>query len=354
MQIKLIILTFISIINLYGSDRDNDSSSITKYWDLPTGSHIAYAEFLANNSDTATPLIFLHGGPGGYHVSSSADEDRRARYRKLSDLGFNVYLYDQIGGGLSSRLNDPTNYTVDRHVKDLECIRVIIGNKPCILIGGSWGATLASHYISRYPANVTKAIFISPKNIDYCDLTDKPDTMISLSDVLADDLDKIHRRFGENRFKRYSKLLELMKLDIREAYSYSGDTEMDELADSLFSASSVKAFVHKKEVLKDFRSHGTGWWSFVMTGWNAIIQKSIKENLRLNKIPVLVVRGETDLIPKETALEYISVFQNSRFISIPECGHLVGLEKPQILYYEIERFLTNRSDNTVPNTNKNE
>ena len=330
-----------------------ERNSPIRYWNLPTGSHIAFVEFPAKDSGSAIPLIFLHGGPGGYEVSTAVENDRSDRFRKLANLGFNVYLYDQIGGGLSGRLDDPSGYTVDRHVQDLERIRVLVGNKPFILIAGSWGATLASHYMAKYPVNILKAIFISPKNIDYCELTNRLDTMKSPADLLSADLQKIRNRFGENIYQRYIQLLSLIKKDIRQAHAFAGDDEMDKLNDSLWSPM-MEHYVYKKEAIKALPSHGMGWWSFLMTSWNALMEKPIKDALRSNHTPILVIRGESDIIPEETAREYCSIFQNVKWVNIPQCGHLIGLEQPDVLYNVIEQFLRKPSDSTAHNSGNND
>lgn len=79
----------------------------TQFWSLPTGSTIAYTKL--EGSDGGTPIIALHGGPGGY-VHSRDIETLGA----LADAGFDVYLYDQIGSGLSARLENIRDYTAGR------------------------------------------------------------------------------------------------------------------------------------------------------------------------------------------------------------------------------------------------
>jgi pimeloyl-ACP methyl ester carboxylesterase len=65
--------------------------------------------------------------------------------------GFDVYAYDQIGAGRSARLADVKAYTVARHVADLEAIRTTIGAEKIVLIGNSWGGTLAANYLAAHP-----------------------------------------------------------------------------------------------------------------------------------------------------------------------------------------------------------
>jgi len=80
----------------------------------------------------------------------------------LSHDGYDVYLYDQIGGGLSARLENMEDYTVSRHVADLEAIRRQISDSKVILVGKSWGAHLVSRYVAGYPENVARGVLVSP------------------------------------------------------------------------------------------------------------------------------------------------------------------------------------------------
>lgn len=109
----------------------------TQYWDLQTGSKIAYTLVAAKGKRKPCPIIYLQGGPGGF-IS-----DRNIQVlAPLSEDGFDIYLYDQVGSGLSERLSNINEYTADRHKKDLEKIIEKIGSEKVILIAQSWGAIL--------------------------------------------------------------------------------------------------------------------------------------------------------------------------------------------------------------------
>jgi proline iminopeptidase len=56
--------------------------------------------------------------------------------QRLADTGFDVYLYDQVGVGRSTRLADPTEYTIEHAVADLEAFRQAIGGVSEILCNG--------------------------------------------------------------------------------------------------------------------------------------------------------------------------------------------------------------------------
>jgi len=134
------------------------------YWDLETGSRMAYLKFPAENKTQEEPVIFLHGGPGGAIISFRPITDVISA---LSENGYDVYFYDQVGGGLSGRLKNIRNYQLSRHVADLDEIRKKVNAEKMILIGESNGGVLAAHYAAAYPENVERLILISPGGLLY-------------------------------------------------------------------------------------------------------------------------------------------------------------------------------------------
>ena len=115
------------------------------YWNLSTGSHIAYLKVPAQGRARATPIIMVGGGPGEEDV---ADTSQMRFFGQLAREGYDVYFYDQIGSGLSARLADPGQYTLARHVADLEAIREKIGARAVILMGASWGGSLVASFMA--------------------------------------------------------------------------------------------------------------------------------------------------------------------------------------------------------------
>jgi proline iminopeptidase len=81
-----------------------------EWLDLPDGSRLALHVTRAAAA-TQPPIIFVHGGPG---VADMA-HDAAALAALATDR--DVYVYDRIGTGASTRLPDPTGYTTARAVQ---------------------------------------------------------------------------------------------------------------------------------------------------------------------------------------------------------------------------------------------
>lgn len=141
-----------------------------RYWDLPTGSRLGYLEYLPDESNGRPPVIYLHGGPGGGVIG-----DDFPMAEDLATAGFTVYLYDQAGVGFSDQI-DPTDYTVERMIEDLEAVRQTIGPPKVNVVGHSWGGSLAAHYAVAHPDAVAHLILNAPGAYG-ADPPDEPDSI---------------------------------------------------------------------------------------------------------------------------------------------------------------------------------
>jgi hypothetical protein len=67
-----------------------------RFWELPTGSRIAYVRVPAEDRAPEAPVIFLHGGPGVPDMRGDSEY-----FERISRDGFDVYVYDMVGRGRS-------------------------------------------------------------------------------------------------------------------------------------------------------------------------------------------------------------------------------------------------------------
>jgi len=96
------------------------------------------------------PALFLHGGPGVGILPG---------YRRFFDPAhYRLVLPDQRGAGRSTPHADlRENRTADL-VEDLERLRAHLGVDDWIVMGGSWGSTLALAYAEAHPDRVAGII----------------------------------------------------------------------------------------------------------------------------------------------------------------------------------------------------
>jgi proline iminopeptidase len=101
-------------------------------------------------NEDGTPILLIHGGPGG---------GMRAAHRDVVDLDrYWCISFDQRGCGGSTPTGDLRNNTTADLVEDIEVIRRILGIDRWMIVGGSWGSTLGLCYAEQHPSRVAALI----------------------------------------------------------------------------------------------------------------------------------------------------------------------------------------------------
>ena len=93
------------------------------------------------------PAVYLHGGPG-----SGCQPDHR---RLFDPDRFHAVLFDQRGCGRSRPKGSREHNTTPHLIADMEKIREKFGFERWMVVGGSWGATLALAYAQAHPERVS-------------------------------------------------------------------------------------------------------------------------------------------------------------------------------------------------------
>ncbi|MDQ3907776.1 MAG: prolyl aminopeptidase [Acidobacteriota bacterium] len=110
--------------------------------------HTLYYEQSGNPK--GTPVVFLHGGPGGGTVPE---------YRCFFDpKAYRIVLFDQRGSGKSTPHACLEENTTWHLVEDIERLREHLGIESWVVFGGSWGSTLALAYAQKHPSRVRALI----------------------------------------------------------------------------------------------------------------------------------------------------------------------------------------------------
>lgn len=116
---------------------------------LPTGD--GHALYLAQYGQSAGPAaVVLHGGPGSGTQPSVLDWFDLSRQR--------VVLFDQRGAGQSLPQGEIANNDSQRLVADIEMIRERLDIDRWLVVGGSWGATLALLYAGRHAERISALV----------------------------------------------------------------------------------------------------------------------------------------------------------------------------------------------------
>jgi proline iminopeptidase len=301
----------------------------TQFWELSTGSKIGYTLVLAKGQKKPYPIIYLHGGPGG-HVS---DRDIKI-LSPLSDDGYDLYLYDQIGSGQSARLENINEYTVDRHVKDLGEIIKKTGSEKVIFIGQSWGAVLAVLFTADNPNRVEKLILTNPGPI-------YPVNKELINIKAPDSLHLREPYYSNNQGNETANNLRIKAITFWATAFHkklASDREADNFSTYLSSEVDKSTVCDTAKILK--AEAGGGFYASLMTFKNLGQLQDPRPKIKNSNIPILVMKGQCDNQKWGFTNEYLELFTNHSFSVIPNAGHFILVEQPEIYLKRIEEFLS--------------
>jgi len=301
----------------------------TQYWNLPTGSKIGYTKVPGMGEKKNVPVIFLQGGPGGF-IS-----DRNIKMLSpLSEDGYDVYLYDQAGSGQSAHLEDIREYTADRHKKDLEEIVKQIGSPKVIIIGQSRGAILATLFIADNPGKVDKLILTGPGPIQPMNE--------ELLQLMAPD--SLHLRKPAFTNRQANEMVRTTRVSAIEFVArtfgkrLASEKEVDDYETALNNELNKATVCDSTRALPG--EGGGGFYVQVMTVQSFSEIKDPRMRLKNSPVPLLIMKGQCDSQPWGFAAEYLDLFPNHLLQIIPDAGHSISVEQPELYISAIRNFLS--------------
>jgi pimeloyl-ACP methyl ester carboxylesterase len=303
-----------------------------RYWNLSTGSRIAYLEIPAKGKAKPAPVILVGGGPGEEDV---ADTSQTQFFGQLAELGYNVYFYDQIGSGLSARLANPGQYTLARQVADLEAIRTKIEAQQIILMGESWGGSLTANYMAAYPQHVAKAIFTSPAPIDYADW---PNFGSIISRLSPSNQKQANQMLYTPRFILWYLLGDV---NPKAATSLVSNQEADEFFNTFLQFVQTGTVCNPAHLPQQIQL-GNGFYDNIFTTRDAgKARGNINPLLRLenDRTPTLILTGACNYISWASTWQYKTTFPDSTLLFFPRAGHVIYLDQPDLYLASIRAFL---------------
>lgn len=292
----------------------------TQYWELRTGSKIAFTLLAAKGAKQPYPVIYLHGGPGGFIT-----ELHLQMLAPLAEAGYEVYLYDQIGSGQSARLDNINAYTPERHQRDLEAIVEEIGAAKVILLGQSWGAVLATLFVAEQAAKVHQLILtgpgaIQPQQAQWQQLA-APDSLALRQPV-----------YSNREANAQSQNIRTRAMAFCASYfgkKLASDQEADAYQTYLNGQLNKATVCDTSKALK--ATGGGGYYAQLMTVQAFGDTQDPRPKLRGATLPVLIMKGQCDNQAWGAVAEYMQLFANHQLKIIPDAGHAIAVEQP-VLY----------------------
>jgi proline iminopeptidase len=311
-----------------------------RYWELPTGSRLAYTHTRAQAKRRATPVILVHGGPG------APDAPSPPLAATLAGAGFDVYAYHQLGAGLSARLTDPSGYTLARHLADLDAIRATIGAEQVVLVGGSWGGQLIANYLAAHSGRVARAVVSSPGVIWAPAFTDAQ----RLTDTGRRDQQAVIA--GHPRFMVAHALMHT--IGPRTAHALLPDRQVDAAFEAVVASIDLRSGCaiqpNPSTPGPGERPAGLGFWANAATVRDSHRVTDPRPRLRQVTTPVLILRGRCDYLAWEVAREYRDLLPNAVLLPIDQAGHRIPADQPALYHRAVRAFLLHQPLPAQPHT----
>lgn len=109
-----------------------------------------------HGDEDATPLLYLHGGPG-----ESCYEFCYHQANRLKDT-FRLFAIDQRGVCRSEMIEENEDFSIDDIIKDCEELREELEIKQWALLGHSFGGYIALKYATMFPDSISRIVFECP------------------------------------------------------------------------------------------------------------------------------------------------------------------------------------------------
>ncbi len=271
------------------------------------------------------PLLILHGGPGASH-------DYFLPYLLPLARSHRLVFVDERGSGRSEKLENPSGYTNDAMVEDIEAVRVTLGLGKVDMLGHSCGGVLAQAYALKYQENLRHLVLCS--------------TFQSTS--------KMNKVLSTIKEKMPNELRE--RIDAMETAGLFGkgkDYEHNRYPAAYMIAAWGEGYfpyLYQNHPDPNFSPEGNGVmsWDLYREMWGSHGEFVIDGNLSSVefdaklpslKVPTLITVGDHDECDPSLAREMHAEIPGSQLVIIPKSGHMTFVDQPALFIRTVDEFL---------------
>ena len=279
--------------------------------------HDLYYELIGNPN--AFPIVFLHGGPGSGFQKNHRDLFNLEKSR--------VVFVDQRGAGRSKPRRSFKNNSTDYLIEDLELIRKRLNIEKWLVVGGSWGSTLALAYAQKYgkciSGIVIRSVFLGTKDEILWAFTNaaqlfRPELWDSWKNLANKDVDNI------DPLLFYGK-----KLESNDKFDAESAAIIWSVYESILSQIEGENIELPKSFNKKYFSNSklkpnTPFfeWHYIKNNFFLDNKQLINNAYKLNGIPGIIVQGRYDLLcPPINAFSISEKWKDCELYLIDDAGH---------------------------------
>lgn len=199
--------------------------------------------------------------------------------------------------------------SLNSHLADLKEIVVLQRGKPVVLLGHSWGASLALLFIANHPGMIERTILIGSAPLS----------------------DPINEKFGENIQSRLSESatakLKLIKSSVEKAKT---DSEINALMQQRLRIIGPAYHLDPttEEHFSQLRWNYTSFITSIDSLWDFIDAGHVPKALARISDPVVAFHGDHDPIPLQETFTFLDAHLGDlKTVEVKKSGHFPWLEK---------------------------
>ena len=290
---------------------DAETGQVTRTGMVPVpGGNVFYE--ISNPDADGTPLLLIHGGPGGTSCGFGLLDDEI--------LDRPVIRYDQLETGLSDRPGLREQWNINHSVAEIDAIRRVLGLDNIHLMGWSWGGSVATEYVLEGSQEGIGGVILAGPLLSTPIWIEDANYLVS---TMPEDLQAVIREHEEagtydhpdyvaatDSF--YARFMTPLGMPvIPECDGVSGNTEV----------------------------YNTMWGPTEFTATGTLLEYDRQERLAEIDVPVMIVSGEFDEARPETMEEFAAMIPEAHVEVIPGAGHGAPAERPAMVADLVSSFL---------------
>lgn len=326
-NMKYYILIIIIYISFKEEDQHLQSNAIKKFDTIKIdshvqGLHVAMLHMPCINNAGNDPVLFIHGSSFPSVLSFGFRMDGTSWMDEMSSHNFESFALDFLGYGNADRhpLSDQLPGRASEASEDIgAAVKWILkntGSKKVILIGHSWGSSVAALYATQHAENISKLVLFAP-------ITLRNDSLP-----------------GDTVTTFYEMMTPSARVSLMQSLTPSGQT--CQLEPAVFDTWQTQWLA------SDRINNATGQVKFPagpLQDIDDLLHGKSYYNPSLITVPTLIIRGEWDDYPsdEDAMLLYSKLVNTSvkKYIVIKKGTHVLHLEKNRWkLYQEVNHFIS--------------
>jgi L-proline amide hydrolase len=273
---------------------------------------------IGNLKSKMTPAVVIHGGPGAPHNYVLGI------VHLIAMTGRPVIVYDQIGCGQSTHLNDKPSefWTVDLFKEELNLLlKELKISKKYILVGQSWGGILSFAHAVEKPRGL-KGLVIANS------LASVPKWLPEI-ERLVSELPSVHRKA------------------VRKGLKDKNYTSLEfEAANDFFTLRHLVRVPMTTDVAEAFSQlavnptvYAAMWGPVEFAPIGSLSTWDVEDHLKKINVPTLLINGKFDEVTPKTQRRLVKKIKGAEWVCLPYSSHLAWVEEPAAWISAVSDFL---------------